>query len=105
MHIYRKKNQVADKLAKHGATLAHNVPTFEFLEPPPFVMHELTAGQRGTLHKRKTNTTMQLEHPSFCLNLLSNSCNSNYDNTVPISFSDQPTFYNTEPNFASCNVP
>ncbi|OIT35519.1 hypothetical protein A4A49_59477, partial [Nicotiana attenuata] len=95
IHTYREQNQVANKLAKYGATLDHNAPTTGFVQPPSFKIQELLADHRGTLHKRTTHTTVQLEHLSFCLDMLAISCNSNhvlFGNATQIGVSDQPYF-------------
>lgn len=79
------------------------------MQPPSFIIQELLADRRGTLYKRTTHTTMQLEPLSFCLDILTNSCNSNhvlFGNAAQNAGSDQPSFCNTEPppDFAPCNV-
>lgn len=109
IHTYREQSRVADKLAKHGATLDNGALTTIIWQPPPFVLQDLLEDQQGTPHLRRSAIPEQLEPPSFCLDMLANDCNINHGsfcNTVPMGHSAHHPFCNTVPtgHIAPCNV-
>nr|XP_009776259.1 PREDICTED: uncharacterized protein LOC104226074 [Nicotiana sylvestris] len=90
--VYREQNQVADHMAKQGATLPVQTTTTELLEAPLFVMHKYIDDQRGTLHQRSTTANNTLGHTSFCLHMLSNTCTLNMPTPLKVRMGAQQYF-------------